>query len=93
MLYVKAEDGKVLEVIRSQFKDLKEVCEHSQRIFGMTSDQLLVTPPIHGSIGVLVSTYKVIGNTYLDQIRSAAIQDCHFHLTCRLRAKADPRTG
>lgn len=38
MLYVKAEDGKVLEVIRSQFKDLKEVLEHSQRIFGMTSD-------------------------------------------------------
>ncbi len=36
MLYVKAEDGKVLEVIRSQFKDLKEVLEHSQRIFGMT---------------------------------------------------------
>ena len=63
MLYVKAEDGKVLEVIRSQFKDLKEVLEHSQRIFGMTSDQLLVTPPIHGTTGVLVSSYKVIGTT------------------------------
>lgn len=62
MLYVKAEDGKVLEVIRSQFKDLKEVLEHSQRIFGMTSDQLLVTPPIHGTIGVLVSNYKAMGN-------------------------------
>jgi len=38
MLYVKAEDGKILEVIRSQFKDLREVVEHSQRIFGVEKD-------------------------------------------------------
>lgn len=64
MLYVKAEDGKLLEIIRSQFKDMKEVLEHSQKIFGMTEDYCLMTPPIYGKVGVLVSSYKAIGRHY-----------------------------
>jgi len=60
MLYVKAEDGKVLEIIRSQFKDMKEVLDHSQKIFGMASDHVLVTPPISGTVGVLIASYKTI---------------------------------
>lgn len=87
MLYVKAEDGKVLEVIRSQFKDMQEVLSHSQRIFGMASDHCLVTPPIHGIVGVLVSNYKTIGKhppipcEPTPTNRFTATEDRHLHQT------------
>ena len=81
MLYVKAEDGKVLEIIRSQFKDMKEVLEHSQKIFGMASDHILVTPPIHGSCGVLITSYKSIGKqfpekSYFFRFYSTVVEVC-----------------
>lgn len=62
MLYVKAEDGKVLELIRKDFKDnMQEVLTHSRRIFNMTSECCLVTPPIYGSVGVLIENFKSLG--------------------------------
>lgn len=63
MLYVKSEDGKVLEIKQADFKSMKEVLEHSSKIFAITEETCLVTEPIHGCVGVLVTSYKTLGKS------------------------------
>ncbi len=82
MLYVKTENGKILEIIRSEFKDMKEVLEHSLKTFGMTKDYCLMTPPIHGKVGVLISSYTEIGKFEIFNIslcRRTATKELAIH--------------
>ena len=62
MLKIKSEDGKVLDIDRSKFKEVADIIDHSNKIFQPTDEQCLVSEPIHGTCGVIVTNYKTIGN-------------------------------
>lgn len=64
MLSIKSEDGKALEVDRTKFKDMQEVIDHATKTFGSSEDACLATMPIHGTVGVIMSSFKSLGMTF-----------------------------
>lgn len=96
MLYVKAEDGKLLEIIRKDFRDMKEVHQHSQKIFGVSEDYCLVTEPIHGKVGVLAYSYDKIGKLIHKEVkrfRYSATKDRLLDEALGFRRQAYPGTA
>lgn len=68
MLSIKSEDGKLLEVDQSKFKDMKEVTEHAMKVFSISEESCLVSAPIHGTIGIIVSSFKALGKYFFKKL-------------------------